>query len=259
MMLLLLTAACGCANRLTPVGSEPVASAPGTATKLPVISEADDAQAVFEKSITAFGGPDKFSRWNVGRVSYKATGSAFAPFEGTFMEDTFELPGHFKRTARVKADAKELSYVFVLNHRNGWARYGDGRLRTMTDNPSTDRERHLFTVFFDLTQVQAASPNLAVLSRETDKVIVRQTIDKENYVDYFFDKARGLLVKLAKPHPLKAGSNVETVLDDYKTFDGGAVPTRITSRVDGKLLVEITILDLQFVKTWDEATVFGKP
>jgi len=28
------------------------------------------------------------------------------------------------------------------------------------------------------------------------------------------------------------------------------VPTHITSRVDGKILADITILDLQFVKTW---------
>jgi hypothetical protein len=115
-----------------------------------------------------------------------------------------------------------------------------------------------FASFIDVTRLKTEGTTLSIVGSEKDAIIVRYSLDDDRHVDWWFDKATGLPKKSVQPYPLKPGTTSETLLSDYKDFDGGMVPTRITSRAEGALLVDITILEAKFVKKWDES-VFGKP
>jgi len=266
LTLWLLTAAvcgcgCGCARApgvaTAPPGEASRPEPVTTAVKAPLITEQDDAQAIVAKSVKAFGGPEMFSRWSVGKVTYKATGSKLGIFAaGATTEETFELPGRFKRSVKGKApDGTEVSAVYVINGDKGWARWGDGTLRPIPDVSAAQMTRPLIATSFDVTLMRRDVPT--VVETENDTVVVTQTIENNRYA-FYFDKATGLLVKSVQPYPAKPETTSETVFADYKEFDGGMVPTRMTNRYEGKVILDVTILDAKFVKQWDES-VFAKP
>ena len=51
---------------------------------------------------------------------------------------------------------------------------------------------------------------------------------------------------------------VETTYEQYKDVDGGMVPMRIKAVQDGKMLVDLTLVDLKFADKFDDDT-FAKP
>jgi hypothetical protein len=85
------------------------------------ITSDDDAKTIVTKAIHAHGGADKLSRWSKGYVKYQASGG-FAPpgFGEAVLEDTFDLPGHFKRVIRAKMGMEEITIITVHNDGKGW-------------------------------------------------------------------------------------------------------------------------------------------
>src|SRR5215471_12409499 len=69
-----------------------------------VLTADDDAKAVIGKAVKAHGGEKTFSRWNCGYLKYTTKGGILPTQLGEVtMEDTFQLPGHFKRVTRMDA------------------------------------------------------------------------------------------------------------------------------------------------------------
>src|SRR5436309_1334727 len=73
-------------------------SGPSSEThSVPVLREDDDAKTILDKALKAHGGENAFSRWSCGTVKYKTKGSIVPDQLGeVVVEDTFQLPGHFK-------------------------------------------------------------------------------------------------------------------------------------------------------------------
>jgi hypothetical protein len=142
-----------------------------------------------------------------------------------------------------------MSYVVVIKDGAAVERAKDGSFNRRENTFLAERQRHLYTTFFDVTQMKLANP--VVVGNENDMVVVR---DRDTKVDFFFHKTTGLLAKSVQ----SALPTSETLLTDYKDFDGGMVPTRITNWHGYRVIIDLTILDITFVDKWDES-VFGRP
>jgi hypothetical protein len=65
-----------------------------------VLKSTDDAKTIFDKAFKAHGGRPASARWRCGRIKYETAGGIVPTEWGTVtVEDTFQLPGHFKRIA----------------------------------------------------------------------------------------------------------------------------------------------------------------
>src|SRR5262245_23632070 len=110
----------------------------------PVLKVDDDAKTIIDKVVKANGGKEKFSRWNCGYLKYKTKGGVVpAQFGEVTIEDTFQLPGHFKRVTRMETNGKELLMVFVINNGKGWTKKGDAPAEPVENN-FTERAEHPF-------------------------------------------------------------------------------------------------------------------
>jgi hypothetical protein len=146
LTLFLLTGLVGCGSNSTSAPVSPATSAPippATSPPVirpaaPVITEQDDAQAIVEKSIKAFGGPDKLARWNVGKVVYKVSGAATGFAGETTMEETFQYPRYFKRVAKTKLG----DFVFVVNNGSSWSKKPNGSVSEKKS--SVEQHTHKF-------------------------------------------------------------------------------------------------------------------
>jgi hypothetical protein len=108
----------------------------------PVLNPDDDARTIARKALKAYGGEKTFSRWRCGQIKYRTRGRILPPQPGeAVVEDTFQLPGHFKRVARSGPEGNRVTMVFVLNHGKGWTRAGDAPAKP-TMNDFTTKGQH---------------------------------------------------------------------------------------------------------------------
>jgi hypothetical protein len=250
-------------------------------TSEPVLRDQDDAKTIIAKAVKAHGGEKSFARWNCGYLKYKTKGGVISAQAGdAIVEDTFQLPGHFKRVAHI--DARETKYVpsrkfdliFVINDGKGWTKKGDAPAEPM-ENDFTERTEHPFAAFCNLTLLTAPKVNMTKLGTEkingNDAIGMRAKSEILNDVDFYFASKTGLLLKTRKSLPasdalrkLLGGADtdkasvLETYLSDYKEVQGTQIPMRIYGTQDGQAILDVVLLEARFADKCEEGT-FAKP
>src|SRR4051794_20828084 len=87
---------------------------PKPATGLLLVPD-DNALTVLAKAVLVHGDKKAFTVWRCGQLEYKMKGGGAAGQLGEVaVEDTFQLPGHFKRVTRLKVGEKEVPIVLVV-------------------------------------------------------------------------------------------------------------------------------------------------
>ncbi len=231
----------------------------------PVLQTEDDAKTAIEKAVKAHGGEKAFSCWRCGYVEYKTKGGFIPSQLGEVTnQDTFQLPGHFKRVTLVDAGGKELRMIFVVNNGKGWTKKGDGPAEP-SDNDFTEKTEHPFAGFCNLAPLTDAEASLTKLPGEKvggeNTHGIRAKSDKLGQVDFYFGLRTGLLLKSRRStpgtDPDKPG-NMVTFLDDYKNVQGIQIPMRITGIKDGKPFLDVTLIQARLQENFEER-IFGKP
>jgi hypothetical protein len=237
------------------------------------ISARDAPQAIVDRSVAAFGGLDKLSRWGVGRVRYTVRGGP--GFPGAFpnappgadvvLEETFQLPGHFKRVVSARSkDEQVVAFTWVVNDGKGWERQGRGPARPFAGGRYHERTRQMLADFFDISVLRGRGRRLSVAGEDKlaggTAVVVRWEAGGGQRTDFFFDTRTALPARTVKVAGLgtAAETRSEVTLAGYKRFDGGMVPTRIATYQGGKLVMEVVVEEVTFADKFD-ADVFGKP
>jgi hypothetical protein len=230
-----------------------------------VIQRDDDAKTILTKAVAAHGGADKLSRWSKGYVKYKAA-VGFAPAElgEPVLEDTFDLPGHFKRVIHVKKGTEEVTITYVHNNGKGWIKRGNAEAEP-DENRVTERAEHIFAGLCDLSKLCGKDTKLTRLPDakvgDRDAAVINAKTPEGIDTDFFVDKQSALVIRTRKQQAVP-GSQVPVtmvvVLDGHKTFQNGVYPTKIKGLGNDKPLVEATILELKFLDKVDEAE-FKKP
>jgi hypothetical protein len=251
----------GCERTQDNRKAEPAPEAPSDT----ILKSDDDAKAIISKAVSAHGGEKAFPRWGCGYLKYMTKGGVVpAAFAGATVEDTFQLPGHFKRVVSWGANGKEPLMVFVVNHGKGWTKKGDGPAEP-SDNAFTERTEHPFARLCSLAPFAAEDLHLTKLGPEKvngkDAIGIRVRMDELGAVDFYFGVPTGLLLKSSQSLP-GAGPDrpgvMETFLDEYKDVQGVQVPMRITGVQDGRVTLDVTLIDARFAERFEENT-FAKP
>lgn len=231
----------------------------------PVLKTDDDAKTIISKAVKAHGGEKAFTRWNCGYLKYKTKGGVVpAQFGEVIVEDTFQLPGHFKRVTHMNAGGKELLLVFVVNNGKGWTKRGDAPAEPM-DNNITEMTAHPFAGFCNLSPLTEAEVRLTKMGAEKvngkDAINIRAQSDKLGEVDFCFGSQSGLLLKSRKTLPGADTAKprvMEAFLDGYKDAQGTLVPLRIKGVQDGKAILDVILIDARFAEKFEEST-FARP
>src|SRR5205823_4356238 len=146
-----------------------------------------------------------FARWNCGYLKYKTKGGVVPAQVGEVtIEDTFQLPGHFKRVTHMEASGKELRMVFVVNDGKGWTKKGDAPAEAI-DNDFTEKIEHPFARFCNLAPLTGKEIRLTKLGEETiggrKSIGIRARSEELGEVDFYFAKQSGLLLKAQTSTP----------------------------------------------------------
>jgi hypothetical protein len=217
---------CGCRRAKNRPGGAPAPEPPSEA----ILQPNDDAKTVIEKASQVVGTEAALSQWKCGIVKYKTKGDIF-PGESTecVMEDTFQLPGHFKRVMRAESDGKNFSVIFVYNHRKGWTKKEDAPAEQV-ENPLPERTEHPFAEYSRLPMIGGNDFQLIEPSGERidgkEVIGIRVRHAGLNPFDCYFARQTGLMLKFTNTVP---GSNPDKASTLYSYWTSpDLVDTRLT-------------------------------
>jgi hypothetical protein len=226
----------------------------------PLIRATDDPQIIVEKVIQAYGGAEKCG-WRTGRVKFHAT---FKEFEGE-VEDWFQLPGKFKRviwTAKGVTENPVMSLVY-----NGDRLWVTGRNKSAVQlpaGPETNPTEHFLGLTCNPLHLRDEGRKLKILGEEMvhDRKTVAVNVETPSQSRrLYLDESSGLVLRIRARLPKSLSKNeaeTETDFSEYRDFQGAKVPTRMTSRSEGKVVLDTTIMELESLDKIDDS-VFAKP
>jgi hypothetical protein len=234
----------------------------------PKLHPTDSPTALLDKAIAAFGGPERLSRWKCGRVKYRTSSESIPILDEkpSTAEEFFEFPGHLKRIARVGSGQREQTVTFLINNEEGWEYRPDGGVKPLPKDSilAVLRTEHSFSDFCNLARLREGYFRLSVSGEQTvngrPAVVLRAETPITTPIDFAFDRSTGLLLQTVR-RQLQGGDKtitIETVLGDYRDVGGWPVPHRIVGRSDGKVHLDFTIIELEFVDHFDDG-VFAPP
>ena len=230
----------------------------------PILHADDDARTVLEKAAKAAGGEGASARWKCGSVKFRTTGSSLpiGMSEG-LVEETFQLPGQFKRVVSGKEGVVEHTLVFVLDQGQWWMKM-DRAPAQLIDVAVPEKTEHQFA---DLTRIPpVAEKDLQLIppGRLIDGhavIGVRMRRGELDPVECYFSTETGLMLEIRKTIPSDDPDKpavITTHFSHYKNFQGCMVPMRFKGVKDGTVFLDVSIIDVKFEQHIDDA-VFAKP
>jgi hypothetical protein len=234
----------------------------------PILHPTDGPLELLDKAVAALGGPTRVGRWRCGRVKYQTRSDTIYPLDQkpSTVEEFFQLPGRFKRIAEIGEGSRRRTATFIINGEQGWELLPDGSTKPLPNVIllTVYRNEHAFADFYNLSRLR--SPYFQLSTSGLDHVDGREVVVLHseaffaNPTDYAFDRITGLLLKTTR-HVLQPGGGektIETFLGDYRDIGGGPVPLHIVGRSEGRVLLDFTIYELEFLDQLDEA-LFAVP
>jgi hypothetical protein len=220
----------------------------------------DDGETVVRKAVEANGGEKTFSRWRCGHFEYEAVAKGRA----ALIEDTFQLPDHFKRVVYGKGDKAPFTLAFVIDRGKVRTKSGDGTIDEVKAAPPP-KMVHEYAGLCSPAGLLKEKRNMKVLGRGTigkrEILAVRVQAEDQGHNDFYFDVLNGRLLKAIRPRQeAEAASPLfgEASLDDFKEIQGAMVPMRATARQEGKVIYEVRVQKLRFEEKIDPS-VFVLP
>jgi hypothetical protein len=226
-----------------------------------LLAGGDAGRELLAKAVEAHGGEARYekSRTGVAKGIGKESRAHDLPFS---WEENFQLPGRLKSSIR-----KDFGGPTTLTHL-----YADGKHRIFQDKKevnvtSLEEEGEniesmpdiLGRLVLAMRRKTTITPVEDIMVRSRPAAGIEIDAGDQRKLRLYFDKQTHFLVKMTKekkdPH---AGSvEVELFCTDYKDVDGIAVPGKIAIYQDGKMQVEMTVIDVKFLKSLDDSVFAG--
>src|SRR5579862_494764 len=194
----------------------------GLSTRL----RADDAKAIIEKAVKAYGGEEKLAKLKV--VQTKAKGSLFAGAEFPVTMDTdTSLPNLYKMAADLDAAGTKIHAFVILDGDHGWLGFGAavGELSgpKLDDTKAQLHVRRLFQLTPLLKDKDCQLTALDEIKVDGKPAVGVAVVCKgQRDVRLFFDKETGLIVKverLAFDDTAMKDQPQEEIYSDFKDVD----------------------------------------
>jgi hypothetical protein len=259
IFLIVVTTAFGCyrsdSNRTEPPIKEEQAL---------LIQPSDDGKTIVTRFMRTLSGGDKPLLWDKGFVKYKARVGISGIEDGeSLVEDTFDLPRHWKRRVWVKTPRQQFQMIFVTNDGKGWKKIGEDEARPA--EMKYEMKEHDFAMYWNFAPLLEEKAEFKRIAEEKvdghSTVVVRLKADQRPDVELYFDKHNNLLIKSKKSLPGKTPESsmvMESLLDDYQVVHGKTIPMRIRSYQNGEAMLDVTLIEVKFLEKVDPSE-FQKP
>ncbi len=232
---------------------------------IPVLAQEPTPRVIFEKAIAAHGGEKALARHQASHSRSKGKIHLGAALDFTAEEDV-QLPDKFRSALHVEANNQSITIVQVFDGKKGWVSTM-GKTTDLDNKANKEiqeilhamRVANLVGVITDKSFTLAPLGELKV--RNKDAIGVRISHPGNRDVNLYFDRASGLLAKMEGRglNPLtNQEANQEKFFFDYREVDGRKSPRKVEVHNDGKLFVEVEVLEIQLLERHDDST-FKRP
>jgi hypothetical protein len=223
----------------------------------------EEPRAVIERAITAHGGAERLAAARAGQTRTRGTvhlggGIAFTA------ESWTQLPGRLKNVMQFTTPGGNYVQTQVLDGDRAWLNVSgktqelDARaVAEIKENLHAERLAGLVTLResgYELT------PLAEVVINGRPAVGVKVTSAGHRDLSLYFDKPSGLLVRTVGRVLDAAGQEVtqEKTCSGFKEMEGILRPTRVAVLRDGKLYLDLEVLEHKTVDRFPDGT-FGPP
>ncbi len=227
--------------------------------------EQDEIKARLDKAIKAHGGEEKLAKPKPSTAKVK--GKFYGMGDGA--EYTLELSNTLTQM-RFELDFEIAGTKFkitqVVNGDKGWMKINDATMDLGKDEFEEAKEGFYVNKIMNLVPLKEKEYKLSPLgeSKVGKKSAVGIKVSHKGHsdVNLLFDKETGLLIKTETTiKDFQAGGQEvaqETIMGEYKEFDGRKVATKVVINRDGKPYVDGETTDYKFHDKLDD-NVFAKP
>jgi hypothetical protein len=230
--------------------------------------EQNDVSTLLDKAIKAHGGQDNLRKYPA--VLLRGTGKLYTRGEEVAFNGAWAVQGRSQACFTMEYKIKNIQFkaVTVTNGSEAWFSLNDVLLEVTKDD-LTARKDALYaewvTRLFPLKE-KDQSFKVARLGelKIGDKPAVGINVSKKGHRDIhlFFDKSSGLLLKSACRVKDARVSDQEFLQEnyyhDYKVVRGNRYASKLLAHKDGKLLMEIVLMEIQPKEKLDQG-LFSKP
>lgn len=222
---------------------------------------AEDAKEIVKKAVAAHGGADKINKFKGVRSESKGVISIMGTdFEFT-NQSVSQFPDKQKSTIQIEFMGNSITVVQLVNGErvsltvNGMAQeIPESQKTELREAIQLQKIMNLTSLLEDGRYELKVIPGVKVDDRETVGIAVGGKDLKE--VKVFFDKQTYLVAKVErKAHdPSLSGDEVnqETIVSDYKEFNGVKKPMKTVILLDGKKFMEAVNTKVEVVEKIDD-------
>jgi hypothetical protein len=219
-----------------------------------------------QAAIKAHGGEENIAKTLTGTLLAKGKMSLAPDVEVSFSwEETFDLPLRYHRSIKCQLMGKDFTMEYAVTNGSGWIRQNGGDPKEFKGE-KVPLSRNWNALLANLPSCLADGVKLEPGGKE--KVEGRETVGVSASGEalggkavLFFDSRTHLLTKSEKPmqHPLSRKEvDAEVLFSDYKEISGVQYPQRIATYIDGKRVIEIEIIRIEFLEKTEDR-LFEKP
>jgi len=224
-----------------------------------------DALVLVEKAIKAHGGEELLKKYSGSTAKIKGTVHAMGmalPMSG---EVSLNGTDQLRVELEIEAGGQKISVLTILNKDKGWVRIADNTMEFSKEQVASAREQTYAGWVANLYPLKGKEFSLATTGEQKigDQSVlgVKVAHKGHNEVTLYFDKETGMLAKYESN--VKDDATGQEVLEEkfmsgYKAVKGLQQPMKITTKRDGKLLVEGEVSEVQLFEKLDES-LFTKP
>jgi hypothetical protein len=235
-----------------------------TATAAVRAEDKADARAIIDKAVKASGGEEKLAKYKA--VTWKGKGKI--NLMGTEIEFTIQAAAQPPKQSRGQSEADfngmKFERIQVVNGDKGWVSMM-GNTEEMSDDQLAAAKEELYAGWVaTLGPLKDPAFKLAPLAeiKVGDHPAAGVKVSRQDHKDInlYFDKEKGLLVKLQRRAKDMMGQEVdqETFYSDYKETNGLKHATKQKTKRDGNDFLELEVQEYKPVEKLDDST-FAKP
>jgi hypothetical protein len=225
-------------------------------------------QAIVDRAIKAHGGQENLNKFKAAVM--KGKGTFYGLGKGVPYTGEWSVQGAQQMRFALEStlNGKTFKMIEVVNARTGWIKILDQEAKEMKkDQHQEELEEQFAGWIATLAPLNLKGFKLSTLGevKVEGKPAVGVKVEHKGhrYVNLFFDKDSGLLVKSefqVKDVEKDADKEMtqEVLFKGYKTIQGLKQATQITINRDGKLFIEAEMSDIRMHEELDAAT-FARP
>lgn len=226
---------------------------------------ADDAQAVLDRAIKAYGGPDRLAKMKA--VETRSKGTVEVAGGLGFTEETqVQAPAQFKSVTQLDVNGQTVTVTTVFNKDKGWVQAA-GQTKEL-EGKALDEVKELVYLMgmgrlTPLKDAKKYEVSLVGEDKVEGKPVVGIRVASKGHKDInlYFSKETGLLAKITRPAlDLMTGQEIqeERIIKEYQKVDGIPTPKKALINRDGKKFMEVEIEEVKHLEPLDDST-FAKP